>query len=134
MTFPPPERQMDNVTSLVRLASDRHRELLEALGRLRSSHGSRLSVDAPHGEMPFSDVTLAQPAPSLFDELVAAVSTGSLDLAKHPGALPPRSRFRVRMVPVGRPHRATKRNYDYFEELNARIAANGDRGDVRAAG
>jgi hypothetical protein len=29
----------------------------------------------------------------------------------------------VRVAPVGQPHRATKRNYDYFEELNARLAA-----------
>ena len=29
----------------------------------------------------------------------------------------------VRVAPVGQPHRATKRDYDYFEELNAKLAA-----------
>jgi hypothetical protein len=29
----------------------------------------------------------------------------------------------VRVAPVGRPHRATKRNYDYFEALNSNLAA-----------
>jgi hypothetical protein len=32
----------------------------------------------------------------------------------------------VRVAKVGRPHRATRRNYDYFEDLNAALAAKQD--------
>ncbi len=128
-----PEWQMNKVISLVRVASERQRELAEEFGRLRSSPEPQLPVDAPLVEIPTRDVVAVQPAPSLFDELVIAVSNGSLDLAKQRGALPPRSRFRVRMVPVGRPHRATKRDYDYFEELNTRIS-NGESGTLRSTG
>jgi len=28
----------------------------------------------------------------------------------------------LRVSPVARPHRATKRNYDYFDRLNAELA------------
>jgi hypothetical protein len=33
----------------------------------------------------------------------------------------------MRVASVDRPHRATKRNYDYFEELNAALADLRDR-------
>jgi hypothetical protein len=32
----------------------------------------------------------------------------------------------VRVAPVKKPHRATKRNYDYFEELNNSLKQLGD--------
>lgn len=128
-----PERQLNRLISLVRMASDRQRELVEAIGRLQSSSPPPFSVEVPPLELPVSEVTKTQPAPSLFDELVTAVSNGSLEVVRQRGALPPPARFRVRTVPVGRPHRATKRNYDYFEELNARIA-NGEVGELRGIG
>jgi hypothetical protein len=34
----------------------------------------------------------------------------------------------VRVTPVDRPHRSTKRNYDYFEELNAQLVATKESG------
>jgi hypothetical protein len=65
------------------------------------------------------------PAPPVgpFDEFIAAVTDPETDHRAPAGPLPPPSRFMVRVSPVGQPHRATKRNYDYFEELNARLAA-----------
>jgi hypothetical protein len=60
-----------------------------------------------------------QPSTS-FDDLVTAVST-SRRARKLLGPLPPARRFMVRVAPVSKPHRSTKRNYDYFEELNASL-------------
>jgi hypothetical protein len=57
-----------------------------------------------------------------FDDFIAAVTdTTTPPVPMAP--LPPPSRFMVRVAQVAPPHRATKRNYDYFEELNARLAA-----------
>jgi hypothetical protein len=64
---------------------------------------------------------VAPPGP--FDEFLAAVTDPGPDPLRSAGPLPPPSRFMVRVAPVGKPHRATKRNYDYFEELNLRLAA-----------
>jgi hypothetical protein len=36
----------------------------------------------------------------------------------------------VRVSPVDRPHRSTKRDYDYFEELNAQLAATKENGHL----
>ena len=57
-----------------------------------------------------------------FDDFIAAVTTSTSDPEVPPPPLPPPSRFMVRVAPVGKPHRSTKRNYDYFEELNASLA------------
>ena len=63
----------------------------------------------------------ADGAPGPFDDFIAAVTnTPSTPVAPPP--LPPPSRFMVRVAPVRKPHRSTKRNYDYFEELNASLA------------
>jgi hypothetical protein len=69
-----------------------------------------------------------QPPASLFDEVIATVSESTTQRARRLGPPPPPERFRVRVADVGRPHRTTKRNYDYFEELNASIAARTKRG------
>ena len=58
-----------------------------------------------------------------FDEFIAAVTDPEATHLAPAGPLPPPSRFMVRVSPVGQPHRTTKRNYDYFAELNARLAA-----------
>jgi hypothetical protein len=130
-----PELQMHKVISLVHMASDRWRESVEAFGLLHSRPEPPPSfVEVPPLQTPLRHVAAAQPAPTFFDEVVAAVSNGSLEMARERGALPPQSRFRVRTVPVGRPHRATKRDYDYFGELNARIAGTGKPKDLSAAG
>jgi|GEM_PF-7040050 len=61
-------------------------------------------------------------APSIFDDLIASVTSTSPTTVE-PTVVPPRSRFMVRVAQVGRPHRQTRRNYDYFVELNAKLAA-----------
>lgn len=66
---------------------------------------------------------IAQYPVSPFDEVLAAISESSAQRARRSGPLPPPERFRVRVTSVGQPHRATKRNYDYFDELNMAIRA-----------
>jgi len=68
-----------------------------------------------------SSISTSGPA-SPFDDLITAVARQPTR-GPSAGPLPPPARFRVRVAEVGRPHRATKRNYDYFEELNSEIAA-----------
>ena len=58
-----------------------------------------------------------------FDEFIAALTDAPIGPPPPMRPLPPPSRFMVRVAPLGRPHRATKRDYDYFEELNAKLAA-----------
>jgi hypothetical protein len=62
---------------------------------------------------------------SPFEDLIAAVAKPAI--TRSTGPPPPPDRFRVRVAEVGRPHRTTKRKYDYFEDLNADIAANSER-------
>lgn len=57
-----------------------------------------------------------------FDGLFEAVSEQSPDSLRPAGPLPPPTRFRVRVAPVTKSRRPTKRNYDYFEKLNAKLA------------
>jgi hypothetical protein len=54
-----------------------------------------------------------------FDDFIATVTGTGVP----PAPLPPPARFMVRVAPAQKPHRPTKRNYDYFEELNVRLAA-----------
>lgn len=58
---------------------------------------------------------------SPFDELIAAVSVSPATRSRRSGPPPPPERFKVRVASVGQLHRATKRNYDYFEELGAAL-------------
>jgi hypothetical protein len=58
-----------------------------------------------------------------FDDLLAALTTPKARRPVRVGPPPPRSRFMMRVAAVDRPHRVTKRDYDYFEELNAALAA-----------
>jgi hypothetical protein len=60
----------------------------------------------------------------LFDDLLDVV-TNATDAPDRP--LPPPSRFMVRVARVSKPHRVTKRDYNYFEELNATLAARSER-------
>lgn len=73
----------------------------------------------------FAPTTQAPAGP--FDGLIAAVAAPSTRRPLRVGPLPPRSRYMMRVASVDRPHRATKRNYDYFEELNAALADLRDR-------
>jgi len=98
--------------------AERQAQLLAAVGNVRpgsNRYATRVAAHRP---------------PSIFDDLIAAV-TGTSAPAE-PVVRPPRSRYMVRVARVGRPHRPTRRNYDYFEELNAKLAA--QRVDEDAAG
>jgi hypothetical protein len=68
-----------------------------------------------------SDMPVVASGP--FDAFIAAVSDSTATPPVPMAPLPPPSRFMVRVAQVAPPHRATKRNYDYFEELNIRLAA-----------
>jgi hypothetical protein len=70
-------------------------------------------------------VPLDPPAvrPGPFDDFFDAVTGSAIGPTQPMAPLPPPTRFMLRVARVGQPHRATKRNYDYFEELNANLAA-----------
>jgi hypothetical protein len=58
-----------------------------------------------------------------FESVIAAVSGSSSSASEVPAHLPDSSRFMVRVAQVEEPHRKTKRNYDYFQDLNEALAA-----------
>jgi hypothetical protein len=69
-----------------------------------------------------------------FDELFEVVSKPNQDTLQPDRPLPPLNRFRVRVAPVAKSPRPTKRNYDYFEELNAALAERARRSAADPAG
>jgi hypothetical protein len=89
-----------------------------------ASRGPAITGD-PSPTNPLDELisSIYRPPVSLFDDVIATISESATQRAIRLGPPPPPERFRVRVATVGRPHRATKRNYDYFEELNATIAA-----------
>ena len=64
---------------------------------------------------------------SPFDELFTVISAPFGSEATGRAIEAPPSRFMVRVATLKRPHRPTKRNYDYFEELNAALAERQNR-------
>lgn len=62
-----------------------------------------------------------QCSPGPFDEMIGAISQTTRTGGRS-GPLPSPRRFMVRVARLERTGRATKRNYDYFEELDARLA------------
>jgi len=118
------------VAQLVRTAADRRRQLVGPINRLHPTTRPESSVEIAPTTAPLDGVIRHQQAPSPFDDLISAVSSRSVDLARQRGTLPPQSRFMVRVSPVDRPHRSTKRDYDYFEELNAQLAATKENGHL----
>ena len=97
-------------------------EVLLDLGFPGESDDPEPLTVAPHPN-PLAEFvsTINQDPTSPFDELIAAVSVSPPSRPRRSGPPPPPERFRVRVAPVRPPHRATKRNYDYFEELNAAL-------------
>jgi hypothetical protein len=113
-----PEWQMNKVAERFRSYSDRRRQIVGTVGNRRSSPPA---FEPMSGTSPFEDLlsAVASPVLSPLEELIAAVT------APPPGRPPvePLSpRFTVRVAHVGQPHRPTKRNYDYFRELDAALA------------
>ena len=72
-----------------------------------------------HG-VPHNDVVL--PVENPVEAMMRSINEGGHETGQ-PVVEPLPERFMVRVATTGRPHRATKRNYDYFDELNASLAA-----------
>ena len=83
-----------------------------------SAPGPEKQIPVASFESLMNDV--AGPARSPLEDVIAAVTAPSEVLA---GVEPNSPRFMVRVAKVDRPHRPTKRNYDYFAELEAALAA-----------
>src|SRR5664280_3320652 len=112
--------------------------LHEALDRY-AAHQSQLldTVGMLHGRSRrYATRVASHRPPSAFDDLIAAVTAAPTGPTgpTGPQIRPPRSRYMVRVARVGGPHRPTRRNYDYFGELNARIAAQRSAEDAPIAG
>jgi len=81
---------------------------------------------APDPFQEFFTPTLRAPA-GPFDDIIAAMGAPLEARAALNRPLPPPSRFRMRVASVSGPHRATKRNYNYFEELNDALSRISDK-------
>jgi len=83
-----------------------------------------------------TDAVPAEPhrPPGPFDDLVAVVGQTQRESIRRNGPLPSRSRFMVRVARVPKASRATKRNYDYFEDLNVALAERAARSESQAGG
>ncbi len=93
--------------------------MIAAMGR--SAPGTERQTPVASFEGLVTDV--AGPARSPLEDVIAAVTAPQEAMA---GVEPSSSRFMVRVAKVDRPHRPTKRNYDYFAELDAALAAGRD--------
>ena len=140
-------RQMNEVAWHIRICSDHQRSLVQILRGSVTVAAPVVDPDAPTlvggAWIPTAAVISSSPdvldpfrvfyspttqAPaSPFDDLLAAVAHPKGRRPVRVGPLPPRSRFMMRVAPVDRPHRATKRNYDYFQELKAALEALADK-------
>jgi hypothetical protein len=113
------ELRMNSVADRFRACSERQRQIVALMKDWRT--GSPVLESGPSSTSQFEDLhkAVARPALSPFDDLIAAVTAvETAQLQVQPNS----PRFMVRVVDVGRPHRSTKRNYDYFEELDATLA------------
>jgi hypothetical protein len=61
-----------------------------------------------------------------FDALALSITGPPPHVAPQPMGQPSR-RFMLRVAPTGRLHRATKRNYNYFDQLATALAATEDQ-------
>lgn len=102
---------------LVRTLSDQRQ------GSARSSDGGTSVSLGCGGETLAASGARGGPFAELFEAIGMTRPTDPIQ----PELLPARARFMVRVAPVGRPHRQTKRNYDYFADLNAALAACGEK-------
>ena len=107
--------------------ADHHLQVIA--DHIRSSAGCRdrlaSTLRGPHpgrhgrGQGERSLAVPRQPV-SAFDEVIAAIARPPDELSS--GVQPPPERFMVRVATVGAPARPTKRNYNYFEALDAALA------------
>ncbi len=83
-------------------------------------------IDYDYGsDLAFHANTDGAPSPGVFDDLVQTLNGAAVPARPLPSA----DRFRVRVARVAKPHRATKRDYNYFEELDAALAIRVERSD-----
>jgi hypothetical protein len=123
-----PEELMHRVAHSIRAASEHPRRLVGAFGRvclpLDTDVSPARSAPADLSNIGAADIRppVTAPTSSPFDDIIAAVS-GPLGCGAGSKVIDaPRSRFMVRVAKVDKPHRTTKRDYDYFEALNAALA------------
>ena len=98
----------------LRILTDRRSRLFGLITDIRGSvRGMQVGRPAtPEGGRPVTP----------FDDLVSSVTSTLTDGPRRPD-VPPPSRFMVRVARTARPHRVTKRNYDYFDELTTALDA-----------
>jgi hypothetical protein len=101
----------------VRAFTEEQHRLSLRLAHLNTEEADHLSVSA--GEP-------STPGAGPFDDLIASVTTPVRPIELDVTKLPPPSRFMVRASRLDRPHRVTKRNYNYFDQLNSDLAKLGD--------
>ncbi len=114
--------QLQKVIGLMRASSDQGRQMTGLVRALRPGMTLGDPTSGQRAAQPPPDSTMSGGVPSsAFAELIATLSAEQKkrDEPRHYAAPP--SRFMVREVKVGRAHRSTKRNYDYFEDLNAAL-------------
>lgn len=110
------ERRIDGVAEQFRACSTRRRELVATMGDFAPEPDRQIPVVSIETLM----AEVAGPARSPLEDVIAAVTAPQVAL----GRVQPNSpRFMVRVARIDRPHRPTKRNYDYFAELDAALAA-----------
>jgi hypothetical protein len=107
MTTSPIERPIVNLAQRLQIHADRRRQMTELIAEVRAG------VEGAAVRDPIAP----------FEALVSSVTATPPESAPWPVVQPPPSRFMVRVAPTGRPHRPTRRNYNYFDELNAALAA-----------
>ncbi len=123
MTDHLPEWQMNAVTGRFRSSREHQLELLGIVGELGAAAG-RLQ---PTPAVVDSDVERSADLLNPFGEILALA--GPAD--EEPKRVPPPSRYMVRVATIEPPHRMTKRNYNYFKDLDDALAARAD-GEERA--
>jgi hypothetical protein len=124
--------RMDALADLIRSAAGARLQAVATSGERSAEYRSARAVTVTPVDAHSSVATLEKrPDPvevpaveqtsSPFDSVFEAVSGAVTWKPDRP--LPPASRFMLPVATVGRPHRSTKRNYDYFEDLNRALAA-----------
>jgi hypothetical protein len=103
------EHDVSGLVESVRAFAEKQRLLALQLAQPRTGANEQ---SAPRADLPLGP----------FDDLIASVSAPVRPVELDASKLPPPSRFMVRASRLDRPHRPTKRNYNYFEKLKADLA------------
>lgn len=133
------DRHLLVIADHIRSSASGRGQLAESLGGRRpdqaaAGHPTELETH-PQGDRPTSIdpgttpaafeefvAAISSTASGPFEDFIAAISRPAGDVRLHSGVQPPPSRFMVRAAAVAPPTRPTKRNYNYFEELDAALA------------